>query len=169
MSDQLKLLAALVAISIVGCAASDKQTPQERVAAKVENPAAGTAERPSSLSYGTVTSMVKKGQTTQMELLNLFGGPNISSTDGEGLETWVYERTTSTTETAGAQDSKNLEAFFGAGGSIGPAVVGGGVAGGTRSSNDARRTSSSVRTLTVVVKFNPDKTVKDCQTRASYF
>lgn len=169
MTDSMKLVAAIVALSIVGCAASDKQTPSERVAAKVENPAAGATERPSSLSYGTVTLIVKKNQTTQMELLNLFGGPNISSTDADGSEVWVYERTTSTTDTAGAQDSKNLEAFFGAGGSIGPAVVGGGVSGGTRSSNDARRTSSSVRTLTVVVKFNADKTVKDCQTRASYF
>ena len=50
---------------------------------------------------------------------------------------------------------------------LGP--VEGGVGGGTSSRNDARRTTSSVRTLTVVVKFNPDKTVKDCQTRASYF
>lgn len=169
MSDQLKLLAALVAMAIVGCSASDKQTPQERVANKVENPAAGTTERPTALSYGAVTSTVKKGVTTQMDLLNMFGGPNISSTDADGSEVWVYERTTSTTDTAGAQDSKNLEAFFGAGGGGAGVVAGGGVAGGTRSSNDARRTSSSVRTLTVVVKFNPDKTVKDCQTRASYF
>ena len=166
MSDQLKLFAALLAVALVGCAS---QAPNERVAAKVENPAAGTTERPSSLSYGTVTSVVKKGQTTQMDLLNLFGGPNISSTDADGSEVWVYERTTSTTDTAGAQDSKNLEAFFGAGGSAGPVTLGGGVAGGTRSSNDARRTSLSVRTLTVVVKFNADKTVKDCQTRAAYF
>lgn len=152
-------------VAMVGCSAP----PANVQKAEASLPPPAPTERPSSLSYGTVTSMVKKNVTTQMELLNLFGGPNISSTDAEGLETWVYERTTSTTDTAGANESRNLEAFFGAGGSIGPAVVGGGVAGGSKSSTDARRTSSSVRTLTVVVKFNPDKTVKDCQTRASYF
>lgn len=157
----------ILVTAIVGCSAPTP--PQQRVADRVENPAAGTVERPSSLSYGSVTATVKNGVTTQSDLLNLFGGPNISTTDAAGVETWVYERTTSSSDTAGAQDSKNLEAFFGAGGAGGPIAIGGGVAGGTRSSNDVRRTTSSVRTLTVVVKFNPDKTVKDCSVRASYF
>lgn len=161
----LLLLAACVMMT--GCAT--QPPPTQRVAERVENPAAGTAERPSNLSYGTVTATVKKDVTTQSDLIDLFGGPNISTTDASGLETWVYERTSSTSDTAGSQDSKNLEAFFGAGGTAGPVALGGGVAGGTRSSNDARRTVNSVRTLTVVVKFNPNKTVKDCSVRASYF
>jgi hypothetical protein len=160
------LLAASCAI-MTGCAT--QPPPSQRVAERVENPAAGIAERPSNLSYGAVTATVKKSVTTQAELIEIFGGPNISTTDASGLETWVYERTSSTSDTAGSQDSKNLEAFFGAGGTAGPVALGGGVSGGTRSSNDARRTVNSVRTLTVVVKFNPDKTVKDCSVRASYF
>ena len=152
----------------VGCASSAKQTaqiPSERV----DTPTAGTVERPSNLSYGTVTATVKKNVTTQMDLLNLFGGPNISTTDADGLETWVYERTASVTDSAGNAESKSFEAFFGAGGSAGPVVLGGGAGGGARSNSDARRSVNSVRTLTVVVKFNPDKTVKDCSSRASYF
>jgi hypothetical protein len=161
------LLLAATCVMMCGCA--NQPAPTQRVAERVENPAAGTVERPSSLSYGSVTATVKKDVTTQSDLLNLFGGPNISTTDAAGIETWVYERTSSTSDTAGAQDSKNFEAFFGAGGTAGPVALGGGVSGGTRSSNDARRTVNSVRTLTVVVKFNDNKTVKDCSVRASYF
>jgi hypothetical protein len=161
------LLLIAACFMMTGCATSP--TPAQRVASRVENPAAGATERPSTLSYGAVTATVKKDVTTQSELIELFGGPNISTTDAAGLETWVYERTSSTSDTAGSQDSKHLEAFFGAGGAAGPVALGGGVAGGSRSSNDARRNVHSVRTLTVVVKFHPNKTVKDCSVRASYF
>lgn len=164
---QIPLLLAAMCVTVCGCA--DQPAPSSRVADRVENPAAGTVERPSGLSYGAVTATVKNDVTTQSELIQLFGGPNISTTDADGVETWVYERTSSTSDTAGAQDAKHLEAFFGAGGTAGPVALGGGVAGGARSSNDARRTVSSVRTLTVVVKFNANKTVKDCSVRASYF
>lgn len=40
----------------------------------------------SALSYGAVTSTVTRGKTTQSELLQIFGGPNISTTDGPGVE-----------------------------------------------------------------------------------
>ena len=75
-------------------------------APQVDNPAAGTAERPSNLSYGTVTATVKKNVTTQAELIDMFGGPNISTTDKDGTESWVYERTASMCDTAGTADQK---------------------------------------------------------------
>ena len=164
--------AATVGIGIIltisgGCANDSKSNapPAERV----DNAAAGTAERPSNLSYGTVTATVKKNITTQAELIEMFGGPNISTTDKDGTETWVYERTASMSDTAGTADQKNVAAFFGAGGTIGNAAVGGGASGSAAKQNNQQRTVNSVRTLTVVVKFNPDKTVKDCSARASYF
>jgi opacity protein-like surface antigen len=164
---RLTLATSLAALVLAAGCASSTQTAAP--AQRVENPAAGTVERPSNLSYGTVTATVKKNVTTQAELIDLFGGPNISTTDSDGVETWVYERTSSTTDTAGNAEAKNFEAFFGAGASAGPVVAGGGVSGGTRSNSDQRRTVNSIRTLTVVVKFNPNKTVKDCTARASYF
>lgn len=160
-----------IGLSSTGCTAPAPGPLQPRadVNARVETPTAGTVERPSALSYGAVTATVKKNVTTQSDLLSLFGGPNISTTDAEGVETWVYERTATMNDSAGAAESRNFEAFFGAGGSAGPIVLGGGAGGGSRSSTDQRRTVSSIRTLTVVVKFNADRTVKDCSTRASYF
>ena len=46
----------VVGASIVGGCADNTPPPTQRV----DNPAAGTAERPSNLSYGTVTATVKK-------------------------------------------------------------------------------------------------------------
>ena len=148
-----------------GCAGGSKEGAGGRGTGESEQPAA----RPGRLSYGTVTSQVKKGQTTQAELLDLFGGPNISTTDASGLETWVYERSASETDASGSSDARNLNAFFGAGGNVGGASVGGGVAGGASSTRDRSRTTNSVRNLTVIVKFNEDKTVRDYSVRQSTF
>ena len=43
------------------------------------------------------------------------------------------------------------------------------VAGGASNTRDRSRTSNSVRNLTVIVKFNPDKTVRDYSVRQSTF
>jgi hypothetical protein len=151
-----------------GCGSSDGGRGRA-----VEAGGGGTGEQPantaSRLSYGAVTSTVKKNQTTQADLLDLFGGPNISTTDAEGLETWVYERSASQTDAAASSDARNLNAFFGGGGNLGGATIGGGVAGGSRSADDRSRTSTSVRNLTVIIKFNPDKTVRDYSVRQSTF
>ena len=155
----------VVGLSVVSGCADKTPPPSERV----DNPAAGTAERPSNLSYGTVTATVKKNVTTQSDLIDMFGGPNISTTDKDGSEKWVYERTSSMNDTAGSAQDKNFNAFFGGGGQVGGATVGGGVSGGSKSSANQQRSVNSVRTLTVVVTFNPDKTVKDYTVRASYF
>ena len=60
---------------------------------RIARSTAGAAPTASALSYGTVTAQVQKGKTTQIDLLQAFSGPNISTTDREGVETWVYERT----------------------------------------------------------------------------
>ena len=164
-SRRIAQLGVALAITLAGCGGGSKNGPPNSATPDPDAPAA----RPGRLSYGTVTSQVKKGQTTQVELLDLFGGPNISTTDADGLETWVYERSASDTDVAGSSDARNLNAFFGAGGNIGGATVGGGVAGGASNTRDRSRTSNSVRNLTVIVKFNPDKTVRDYSVRQSTF
>ncbi|OGP19064.1 MAG: hypothetical protein A2Z26_01510 [Deltaproteobacteria bacterium RBG_16_66_15] len=119
----------------------------------------------SALSYGTVTSAVAKGKTTQMELIQMFGGPNISTVDNEGTETWIYERSVSQTDVAAR--SQNWQAAANLGVAFGHAQ--GGVSGGGGQSGSASSTASSFRSLTVIVKFNADKTVKDYSVRSSQF
>lgn len=119
----------------------------------------------STLSYGGVTSQVQKSRTTQLDLVQMFGGPNISTTDGEGTEVWVYERSVSETErrnkSDGWQAAANLGVFFSAAG-----ISGG---GSTGRSSEAGSTTTSFRSLTVIVKFNPNKTVREYSVRSSQF
>ena len=119
----------------------------------------------SALSYGAVTATVVKGKTTQIELVQMFGGPNISTTDGEGVETWVYERSVSQTDVA--SKSNNWQAAANLGLSFGHVQAG--VSGGGGSAGSAASSASSFRSLTVIVKFNANKTVKDYSVRASQF
>ena len=149
--------------SLGGCSKSSQQTSTQTNAPVPSNRT--EAESPSPLSYGSITSTVKKGTTTQADLVSMFGGPNISTIDSDGNETWIYEKTTSETITK-SQSSINtkgerLDFFFGLG------FIHKGKGEGNVRSNTA--VSSSIKSLTVIIKFNQDKTVKDYSARASYF
>lgn len=166
----VRFAAACTALAVVASCATPMPAmpPQQSTAAAspAHAPAAGApATTASALSYGTVTSQVVKGKTTQMDLLQVFGGPNIATTDRDGTETWVYERSATQTDVAtnsqAAQGSASLGAFF--------KYVDVQAGGSMARSSSASSTSSSIRTLTVIVKFAPDKTVADYSVRASTF
>jgi hypothetical protein len=145
--------------------------PQIQPGSAPVTPAAQAASAPaaqsggSALSYGTVTSAVVKGKTTQMDLIQWFGGPNISTVDADGVETWLYERSVSQTDVA--SKSQNWQAAANLGISFGQGQ--GGASAGGGQSGSASSTASSFRSLTVIVKFNADKTVKDYSVRSSQF
>jgi uncharacterized caspase-like protein len=149
--------------TFAGLARARLRTLEPAAAERTASPAAPAA--PGGLSYGGVTSQVQKHRTTQLDLVQMFGGPNISTTDGEGNEVWVYERAVTETErqsrSEGWQAAANLGLFFSA------VQIGGG--GSTGRSSSSASTSTSFRALTVIVKFNPDKTVKEYSVRASQF
>ena len=153
-------------VILVACVSAPK-LPESAAPAPTPAPAPIVAPQPapSALSYGTVTSVVRKGETTQLDLVQLFGSPNISTYDSAGIETWVYERTVSQTDvqtnSKAVQGAANLGLFFDFGG------VGGG--GAASQSTQAASTISSVRSITVIVKFNEQKIVSDYSVRASYF
>ncbi|MFT3663968.1 hypothetical protein [Piscinibacter sp.] len=161
----LALLVLYVAASTTACAPMLPTAPAAPPPAPAATPTAGAAPVASPLSYGAVTSQVVKGRTTQLELLQTFGGPNISTVDRDGVETWVYERTATQTEqqsqAQSAQATASLGAFF--------KYVDVGVGGGVARSSGGVTTSGSVRSLTVIVKFAADKTVADYSVRATTF
>lgn len=116
-------------------------------------------------TYGTITSRVQKGKTTQSELIELFGGPNISTTDPDGTEVWVYEVKSSSTNVA-TRDSaeakvKAFDVFFGLGMY--------GQASGQSTSQGNTSVTYSMKNITFIVKFNKDKTVKDYSVRQVAF
>ena len=159
----------LVAGSLAGCVSGpppqvDASTaPSTALSKAVAAPP--TQSGASALSYGVVTTTVERGKTTQLELIQMFGGPNISTTDGDGVETWVYERSVSQTDAA--SKSNNWQAAANLGVSFGHVQAG--VSGGGGSNAGGSSTASSFRSLTLIVKFNPNKTVKDYSVRAAQF
>lgn len=163
-----RLRPAVLGLLTIGLMAGCQTTPPAQTKADVRREAAPEPEKPepqSRLSYGIVTSKVIKGKTTQAELVDMFGGPNISTTDADGLETWVYERSASNTSSSGqttrTTQAQGMDVFFGLG------LLGRG--SDTTTTSGRTSSSTSVRNITVIVKFNPDKTVKDYSARAATF
>ena len=119
-------------------------------------------------------AQVKKGVTTQLELIEAFGAPNLTTTDKDGTEVWMYDKQSSTRSTEGSskQTRKNeasaMAAFLGI-----PFVAG---VGGVKSKGkedleqEGKSTvTSSVKTFTFIIKFNAAKTVKDYALRQSSY
>lgn len=119
------------------------------------------ADAPNTLTHGMVQMTVRVGQTTQAEVLEAFGAPNITTIDGSGQEMWVYDR--HATVTADSSSGFSIGMLLGAGGS----GVGGGAGLGFGKSKS--KSSQSSRTMTLVLKFDTRKVVSDFRSRSSSF
>ena len=96
------------------------------------------------LTLGKVQQTLKKGMS-QGEIIVALGSPNMVTSDANGLETWVYDKLSTEVNSNSQKKSFNL-----LGGVIGN-KIGVGATGGSSSKNS--NTSSSQKTLTVVLKF----------------
>ncbi len=122
---------------------------------------ASAKDDPNTLTHGMVQMNLKVGTTTQAQIIEAFGGPNITTIDGSGQEMWVYDRhaTMSYDKTSGFSIG-----LFGGGGGGGAAGL-----GGLGFSNKKSRSSQSSRAMTLVIKFDANKVVSDFQSRSSSF
>lgn len=113
------------------------------------------------LTHGMAQMTLRVGETTQSDVLEAFGGPNIMTLDGAGNEVWVYDRhaTVSQSKASGF----NIGMLFGG---LGGAVGGG--AGVGFGSNKARQ-EGSTRAMTLIIKFGSDRRVIDFKSRSSSF
>lgn len=100
------------------------------------------------LTVGTVQKEIRLGMTGA-DVASVLGSPNIVSTDAERREVWIYDKVA----TDYVSTSANGWVF---------ALV----AGGSKSSRSASRTQ---RTLTIVIKFDDDKLVRDFAYHTSKF
>jgi hypothetical protein len=123
--------------------------------------AAEDRDEPNTLTHGMVQMTLRVGQTTQGEVFEAFGAPNITTMDAGGNEMWVYDRHATVT----SDSSGGFSIGIGVGGG-GSGVGGlGGLGFGKRKS----KSSSSSRTMTLVIKFDAEKTVSDFRSRSSSF
>jgi outer membrane protein assembly factor BamE (lipoprotein component of BamABCDE complex) len=119
----------------------------------VEDVRAEDADR---VTVGTVQKEIKLGMSGA-DVASVLGSPNIVTSDSERRETWVYDKMS--TEVA----------YSKSGGSIVGLIFsssGGGLGGGY---SKAGATSTSQRTLTVVIKFDSEGLVRDFSYHASQF
>jgi hypothetical protein len=122
---------------------------------KQENDSANT------LTHGMVQMTLNVGQTTQAEILENFGGPNVTSIDGSGQEMWVYDR--HATVTSDSSSGFSIGMLIGAGGGD----VGGGA--GLGFGKKKSKSSQSSRSMTLIIKFDKNKIVSDFKSRSSSF
>lgn len=100
------------------------------------------------LTAGKVQSQVSRGMSGG-QVAEVLGSPNIVSTDENGREVWIYDRFA--TEVRASESSGGVWLVLG--------VVGGSSGAATK----------STRSLTVVIKFDDSKKVRDVAYHSSSF
>ncbi|MBM4221662.1 MAG: hypothetical protein FJ170_06930 [Gammaproteobacteria bacterium] len=108
------------------------------------------------LTVGTVQKEIRMGMSAA-EVAEVLGSPNIVTTDENRQETWIYDKIS--TEVAYSKSSGTVVGliFGGSGGGLGAA------------NRNAGATASSQKTLTVIIKFDDNKQVRDFSYRQSSF
>ena len=112
------------------------------------------------MTVGNVQREIRVGMSGA-EVAQVLGSPNIVSTDEQRREVWIYDKIA--TETAYSKSSGGISTLFlGVAGSVvgmlAPNLV-----------KSAGATSKSQRTLTVIIKFDESKKVRDFAYHTSRF
>ncbi len=150
-------LARLFAGTVILAALSGCMTAQEHKAAV-------QSEEGDRLTVGTVQREIRVGMSGG-EVAQVLGSPNIVSTDEQGREVWIYDKIATTR--VFSRSSGGVSALI-----LGGALVGDGLVGGAVSpyySSGAGASSTQQRTLTILIKFDKIKKVRDFSYHTSRF
>jgi outer membrane protein assembly factor BamE (lipoprotein component of BamABCDE complex) len=101
------------------------------------------------LTQGNVTMNLRVGETTQTDVLEVFGAPNITTVDGSGQQVWSYQRHATVSQSESGSDYWTIL-----------------LAGGGRSASSLEQTQ---RTMTLIIKFDENNVVSDFRSRTSEF
>ncbi len=135
---------ALTAVITAGCSASHHAQDVR---------AADDSDR---LTVGTVQREIRIGMSAA-DVATILGSPNIVTTDDERLETWIYDKISSDVT------------YSRSSGTVVGLIFGSSAGGVGTGSTDAGSTSSSQRTLTVIIKFDTNNKVRDFSYHSSRF
>jgi outer membrane protein assembly factor BamE (lipoprotein component of BamABCDE complex) len=100
------------------------------------------------LTVGTVQKEIRVGMSGA-DVVAVLGSPNVVTTDENRREVWVYDKVSTTSVSSSSSGGATILILW--------------VSGG------AGATSTSQRTLTVVIKFDENKKVRDFAYHASSF
>lgn len=103
----------------------------------------------SGLTHGNVQISLKKGETTQDQVLKAFGPPNIMTLDAQGQEVWTYQRSSTMVNS----QQKNR---------YGTLILAG-------ASSRTVGLEQFSRTMTLIIKFDGEKKVSDFKSNTTNF
>ncbi len=115
-------------------------------------------------TLGLVQRNIKVG-TSQADVAEILGSPNIVTQDADGLETWIYDKVSSITAYGSSGFGVGLGGF---GGGYGSGGLGGGLANVGYNKNGGINQSVQ-KTLTVVLKFDNNHNVSSFTYHMSAF
>lgn len=118
------------------------------LSACVTNPEPVTT-RNSELTHGNVQMNLRLGETTQNDVLETFGAPNVMTSDAGGNEVWTYQRAAQVSQSSTKENAWTV-IFFGR-------------------SASASGFESASRMITLIIKFDDNKVVNDFRSRTSTF
>lgn len=149
---RITLLCFVTLVFTTGCPSA----PQHRQAVRDD-----TGDR---ISVGTVQREIRVGMSSS-DVVSVLGAPNMVTTDGKRRETWVYDKVA--TEKV---YSSSTASGGGGGGGLASGSDGGilGFLFGSGSSS-AGASSTSQRTLTIIIKYDENHLVRDFSYRQSSF
>ena len=146
------ILLGLIIIALSGCMSATEHRQAVR------------ADETDRITVGNVQREIRVGMSGA-EVLEALGSPNIVSSDEKRREVWVYDKIA--TERAYSTSSGGVSALILAGFVGGDGAGGGGLsAGGSRG---AGASSTTQRTLTIIIKFDEENKVRDFAYRQSTF
>jgi len=142
------LLSVVLVLGLCGCQTASKHRQDVRD---------DTGDK---LTVGTVQKEIKVGMSSA-DVVGVLGSPNMVTTDSKRREVWVYDKVA--TEHVYSTSSGGVGilglVFGGSGGALG--------SGSTEASSGA--SSTTQRTLTIVIKFDENSLVRDFAYRQSSF
>lgn len=110
-------------------------------------PTASSSQNP--YTQGNVTLKLKKGITTQHQVAEVFGAPNIVTQDSDGDQVWIYQKDNVTVE-SGSTSNYFTILISGAG-------------------SRTRGYQQSSRTMTLTIHFDKNDRVKDFKSMSTSF
>mgnify|MGYP006276552697 CR=1 FL=1 len=123
-----------------------------------------SADRKSAITVGAVQRQIQVGMSGG-QVVEALGEPNVVTTDEERRQVWIYDKIS--TERAYSVDQGGIATLILGGALIGDGLVGGGVAPSYAASSGA--SSTTQKTLTVIIKFDNANRVRDFKYHSTTF
>ena len=135
----------------------------------------------SEFTHGNMKWHLEKNKTHESEVLEVFGPPNVTSIDSEGLEMWVYQKMSTSKIYNAFGSSLNLSALLnevtgniaggvpGLGGLNGNVSVKGNVGGSGGMQYGRHSSTQSSKTCTMILKFDDHGILVEYKFRTSNF